>query len=116
MTDIKQLIKRWESQDRGPLAPKTYDVRLSLHDAARISALHEMYPQRSVEEIITDLLAAALDELESSLPYVEGSTVVARDEEGDPIYEDVGPSRRLHDLTRKYMRDLQSAGSAERNH
>jgi hypothetical protein len=56
-----------------------------------------------VSEIITDLLSAALNELESSLPYQRGDHVVALDEEGDPLYEDVGPTPRYLMLTRKHL-------------
>jgi hypothetical protein len=42
-------------------------MRLSVHVAAKISALCEMFPQRSKTQIINDLLSTALDELEASL-------------------------------------------------
>jgi hypothetical protein len=45
-----------------------------------------------IYDIITDLISAGLDELESKMPYVEGDRVIEEDEFGDPIYEDAGPS------------------------
>ena len=42
-------------------------MRLSVHVAAKISALCEMFPQRSKTQIINDLLSTALDQLEGSL-------------------------------------------------
>jgi anaerobic glycerol-3-phosphate dehydrogenase len=42
-------------------------MRLSVHVAARISALCEMFPQRAKTQIINDLLSTALDQLENSL-------------------------------------------------
>jgi hypothetical protein len=66
-----------------------------------------MYPQRSESELIIDLITAALDELEGLLPYKEGTKIIARDEVGDPIYEDAGPSRQLFELTRKHLRRLE---------
>ncbi len=104
---IKELVQEWESKAADRLTAREYSIRLPLHEAARIAALAEMYPLRTESQIITDLLSSALDELESALPYVEGTRVVAEDEEGDPVYEDVGPSRRLYELTRKHMQELE---------
>ncbi|MDY6942691.1 MAG: hypothetical protein SVU69_06705 [Pseudomonadota bacterium] len=105
---IRELIKQWEASAKSDLTAHEYCVRLSIHDAARVAALAEMYAQRSESEIITDLIGAALDELESSLPYQEGQRVVATDEQGDPIYEDAGPSRRLYELTQKFAAQLEA--------
>jgi len=48
------------------------------------------------------LLSTALDELEEALPYVPGTKIVAEDEFGDPIYEDVGVTPLFEELSRKY--------------
>ena len=100
---VKELLSVWEQTARGELTREQYCVRLPVEDAARLRALADMFPRRNMEELITDLLSAALDELESSLPYVRGDTVVALDEEGDPLYEDVGPTPRYLDLIRKHL-------------
>jgi hypothetical protein len=42
-------------------------MRLSVHVAAKISALCEMFPQRAKTQIINDLLSTALEQLEKSL-------------------------------------------------
>jgi hypothetical protein len=65
-----------------------------------------MYPKRSVEELIGELVGAALEELEASFPYVKGSQVVATDEQGDPLYEDIGPTPRFLALARRYLQQL----------
>ena len=106
---IKELLREWDQKARSPRTVEEYAVRLPLRDAARIHALAEMYPGRRPEDIITDLLSAALDELEESLPYVPGTRVIAEDEFDDPIYEDTGPTPRLVLLTRKYERLLADA-------
>ncbi|MEW5791964.1 MAG: type 1 pili tip component [Pseudomonadota bacterium] len=105
---VKELIETWEKHASTRLTAHELAVRLPLRDAARIAALAEMYPLRSEQEIITELLSAALDELETSLPYVQGARVIAEDDQGDPIYEDVGPTPRFHALTRKHLRRLES--------
>ncbi|HQU15426.1 MAG: type 1 pili tip component [Chromatiales bacterium 21-64-14] len=106
---VNSLIHRWERASGAPHTRHAYAVRLPIHDAARIAALAEIYPNRTETEIITDLLSAALDELEEALPYVPGSRTVAEDEFGDPLYEDVGPTPRFETLTRKHQERLGSA-------
>ncbi|MBN4055429.1 type 1 pili tip component [bacterium AH-315-K03] len=106
---VKDLLSLWEKTSNGELTPETFNIRLPIGDAAKLQALAEMYPRRAIDEIITDLLSAALQDVESSLPYVRGDTVVALDELGDPLYEDVGPTPRYLSLTKKHMTDYQCA-------
>lgn len=100
---VRELLSVWENTAQGELTHERFSVRLPIEDAAKVQALAEMFPRRNVEEIITDLLSAALDEFESALPYVRGDQVVALDEEGDPLYEDVGPTPRYLQLIRKNL-------------
>ncbi|MAM86706.1 type 1 pili tip component [Allohahella sp. A8] len=101
--NINALVNHWEDTAKVNLTHEEYTMRLRMEDAARIAALAEMYPRRSQGDIISELLAAAIDELESSMPYVEGRKVIGCDEMGDPMYEDVGPTPRFLELSRKYM-------------
>lgn len=100
---LKDLIKFWEKAATSPLTESEFRVRLTSKDAAKIAALSEMYPSRSSEQIITELLSAALNELENTLPYVKGEKIASLDELGDPIYEDVGPTSTFSELTRKHL-------------
>ncbi|MCP5161633.1 MAG: type 1 pili tip component [Hahellaceae bacterium] len=100
---INELAKYWEDNAKARLTTKSYSLRLPLQDAARIAALSEMYPKRTAEELIGELLSSALDELETSFPYIAGTRIVAEDEQGDPLYEDLGPTPRFLDLSKKYM-------------
>ncbi len=108
MKNVKGLLAEWESAPRTHLTAREYVVRLPIRDAARLEALAEMYPGVGISGIITDLISASLDELESAMPYVEGDRVVEEDEFGDPVYEDAGPSPRFHRLSRAHSRDLQA--------
>lgn len=114
MMKVQELLSLWESTASGELTEEVFAVKLPVADAARLQALADLYPRRSIENIITDLLSAALNEVESSLPYVRGETVVARDEMGDPLYEDVGPTPRFLSLTQKHLDEFQA--SAEDAH
>jgi hypothetical protein len=103
---FRTLLDNWQQKGEPLLAADEYRVRLPVDDAARIHALAELYPGRSREEIITDLLAVALKELEAAMPYVRGNKVVSRDEQGDPVYEDAGPTPRFNELVRRHRRKL----------
>ncbi|AMO68109.1 putative type 1 pili tip component [gamma proteobacterium BDW918] len=100
---VRELLSLWEETASGTLTADCYEVRLSIKDAARLNALAELFPRRNIEELITDLLSAALDEMESVMPYRQGTKVVATDEQGDPLYEDVGPTPRYLSLTEKHL-------------
>jgi hypothetical protein len=106
---FRTLLDNWQQKGQPLLAVDEYRVQLPVDDAARIQALAEMYPGRSREEIITDLLGVALKELEAAMPYVRGSKVISRDEQGDPVYEDAGPTPRFNELVRRHRRRLGAA-------
>jgi hypothetical protein len=103
---IRELIRHWEKNAKGRLTHDRYQIQLDLEAAARLAALAEMYPKRQAEELLAELIGAALEELEAGLPYIKGSKVVATDEQGDPLYEDIGPTPRFLALSRKHLQDL----------
>jgi predicted DNA-binding protein len=103
---VKDLLSQWEESAGESLTARQYSIRLPVRDAARLAALAEIYPRRNITQIITDLLSAGLDEIEEALPYERGERVIAEDEQGDPVFEDVGPTARFRDLTRKFSTDL----------
>ena len=105
-----ELLKTWDREAAAELAERIYEVQLPLDEAAKLEALIELFPLRTREQLITELLAAALDEMVESFPYVEGREIIARDEEGDPIYEDVGYTPRFLEAVKKHMERLRSAG------
>lgn len=74
---IRELARHWEHNAKGRLTHNLIQIRLDLESAARLAALGEMYPKRQPRELLGELIGAALEELEASLPYVKGSQVVA---------------------------------------
>jgi len=100
---IRSLLNYWEETASGALHPEYYSVRLGVEDAAKLAALVEMFPRRTAEQLIGDLLSAALKELEAAMPYVESNQIVSEDELGDPIYADQGPTPRFMALSQKYL-------------
>lgn len=105
---FKDLLASWRETAAQPRTATEYAVRLPVDAAARLAALGEMFPGRTPEQIITDLLATALQEIETSMPYVAGKKVISSDEQGDPIFEDIGPTPRFVELTRKYRKKLET--------
>lgn len=103
---IRELAQHWEENAKGRLTKTGYVIHLDVEAAARLAAIAEMYPKRQTEELLGELIGAALEELEASFPYVQGQHVVATDEEGDPLYEDVGPTPRFLALSRRHLQDL----------
>jgi hypothetical protein len=105
---FKELLDTWRQNDADVRTATEYAVRLPIDDAARIHALADLFPGRTREQIITDLLAAALQEVEAAMPYVPGKKVISTDEQGDPVYEDAGPTPRFTELTRKHRKALEA--------
>jgi hypothetical protein len=69
LVKFKPLLDRWKKVARPELTARQYAVRLPVEDAARLRALSELFPGQDVEEIITDLLHAGLDEIEAAMPH-----------------------------------------------
>ncbi len=100
--DIKQLIDHWERNAATPRTSNEYHIKLPVYSAAKLAALAEMYPGRSEEQILSELLMAALNELSASFAYKAGTGIVSYDDQGDPIFEDEGLTPRFHSLAKKH--------------
>lgn len=105
---FKPLLDRWMKDAVPMLTAKEYAVRLPLDDAARLHALAELFPGRRIEEIITDLLHSGLDEIAAAMPYERGPKIISRDDQGDPVYEDIGLTPRFVEITRRFKKSLAS--------
>jgi hypothetical protein len=109
---FKDLLESWRATAAAPRTARKFAVNLPRDEAAQLAALAEMFPGRSPEQLITELLGAALKELAAAMPYVAGKRVISSDEQGDPIYEDVGPTPRFMELSRRYRQQLDGGGRA----
>ena len=109
---FRELIRQWEANAASPNTDHELKIRLPIYDAAKIAALAELFPGRSEEQIITELLAAALDEVGAAFSYQQGEKVVSHDDQGDPIYEDIGLTPSFHKLTEAHARRLLNAKDA----
>ena len=100
---IAELIQRWSKEGHARTDVRAYAVHLPLRDAARVEALHVMYPGRSDSQLMADLIRAALDELEVAMPYIPGSRIIAEDD-----YGDLGPTPQFYSLSHEILRKLAS--------
>ncbi|MFU8820101.1 MAG: hypothetical protein ACNA8G_00980 [Gammaproteobacteria bacterium] len=107
---IRDLLKHWEGTRRPQMTAETYAIHLPVEEAARVHALADMYPGVPEEDILRDLLAAALAELEAAMPYQPGTKIASEDDFGDPVFEDAGPTPRFLTLTRKHKERLTPEG------
>ena len=103
---FKALLDHWKKAPPPVRTAREYAMRLTLEDAARLHALCELFPGRTVEELVTDLLHTALEEIVAAMPYEPGPKIISRDDQGDPVYEDVGLTPRFAELTRKLRKSL----------
>jgi hypothetical protein len=108
---FKELLESWRTGAAAPRTAHSYTVRLPVDDAARLAALADMFPGRAPEQLITELLGQALQELAAAMPYVAGKRVISTDEQGDPLYEDEGPTPRFMQLAREHARRLEAAAA-----
>jgi hypothetical protein len=109
---FKPLLDRWKKDPVPKLTAKEYPIRLELDDAARLHALAELFPGQPIEVLISDLLRTGLDEIAAAMPYEPGPKVISRDDQGDPVYEDIGLTPRFVELTRKFKKKLAASGQA----
>jgi hypothetical protein len=104
---FKVLLDRWKKESVPARTAQEYAFRLSLDDAARLHALAALFPGHPIEELITDLLHCALDEVAAAIPYEAGPKIISRDDHGDPVYEDAGLTPKFVELTRQFKKSLQ---------
>ena len=109
---IKELLEAWQQHAAAPVAVTDFSVRLPVDEAARLEALVQLFPGRTREQIIAELLGAALQEVAASMPYVAGKKIISSDDQGDPIYEDVGLTPRFMELTRRARKQLDAAAQS----
>ena len=101
--EAKHLLNVWVGPDNSRLMRSQTSMRLSVQVAAKISALCDMFPQRTKTQIINDLLSTALDELEGSL---ENTPYWGPSKEGEDI-----PTQKTHydELVAKHLAEIEKS-------
>lgn len=106
---VKELIEQWNKTPAPPKTKVAGDLTLSVYDRARVRALMDMYPGKTETEILSDLVVAALNEIEEAFPYQAGKKVIREDELGDPVFEDVGPTPRFEQLVKEHVARIENS-------
>lgn len=107
MIQPADLHKVWAAPDNSRLTAKQYSFRLPVHVAAQISALCEMFPQKSRTQLVGDLLATALEDFQRSFPEVKGEYVGQDSERGVRVFKDIGPTVKYQKLVDRYYIELE---------
>ena len=108
MIQPADLHKIWAAPDNTRLTAKQYSFRLPVHVAAQISALCEMFPQKSRTQIVGDLLATALEDFQRSFPEVKGDYVGEDSAQGVRVFKDVGPTLKYQKLVDQHYIELET--------
>ena len=103
---FRELLDTWEQDPKPAETNEYYSIRLSIDDAARLRALAALFPGTNEEQIMTDLLSTAINQVEAAMPYESGAKVIREDDQGDPIYEDIGMTPRFLELVREQQKVL----------
>lgn len=101
------LVTIWSAPDNSRLTPKQYSFRLPVHVAAKLAALEELYPAKSRTQLVGDLLAAALLEVEREIPGYAGTQVDVHPETGEPIFEEAGPIAKYRASSNQHYQDIE---------
>jgi hypothetical protein len=102
------LAKVWGAPDNSRLTAKQMSFRLPTHVAAKISALCDIFPNRTKTEIVGDLLASALDEVIEGLPRYATGEALGRDPDGELYYRAYGPGVAFREFANRHIRELES--------
>lgn len=106
------LMKVW-SMHRGA-EQKQLTIRVPLEIFYKVQAVEEMFAGKSRNEIVSDLLATALDEFEESLPceWAQGQEIGWDEINNEPIHAgiQIGPKADFHEFVEKARSALVKAG------
>jgi hypothetical protein len=105
ISTFSSLLDEWETHAEKQLGKVKREISLYETDLEKVRALAEVYAKPE-DEILAGLLHQALLEIEEKMPYVPGDKVI-RVEEGEEVYEDVGPMA-------KYLKALKNVRTSEK--
>lgn len=110
--NTKDLHAVWNAPDNSRLTAKQYTVRLPVRVAAQLAALSEMYPRKTMTELIGDLLASALDQLAEDLPRTNvGAGPAFTTSDGEEVWNQTGPGVRFEELFKKKLEEFEAEGA-----
>lgn len=113
--NTRDLHAIWNAPDNSRLTTKQYTIRLPIRVAAQLAALSEMYPRKTMTDLIGDLLAAGLDQLAEDLPTKNvGEKPLGFRDDGEAEWEQIGPGVTFAQLSRKYLKQFETEETTNR--
>lgn len=105
------LMKVWSMSKSSEQRQVT--IRIPSETFNKIRAIELMFPHRSRNELIADLLATAVDEFESTLPFeTHEGEFLFKDDEGESVYESymTGPKKDFQRLLDQVKKETDEGG------
>ncbi len=106
---ISQMLQAWEQHLVEHRPQIDYEIAVQREDVIKLETLAELY-QLPLNDIIANLISAAIKESEQKMPYVQGRNII-RIEEDDPVYEDVGKTPRYIEIKQRLEQQAQKLAS-----
>jgi len=107
----RDLHAVWSAPDNTRLTSKQSSFRLPVHVAAKLSALADIYPNKTKTQIVGDLLSTAIEEVIAQLPSEKGAQIGLYHPPGEvpfKAFEDIGLSGRFMSLADRYFKELEA--------
>ena len=99
---FNDLLQDWTARQLSQRQKVTRTISLYDTDMVKVKALAAVFGL-SEQEVVASIIHHGLFELESKIPYEQGSKVI-RVEEGEDVYEDIGMMPRYIDKIRDITR------------
>lgn len=103
------LVKAW-SINRGSDF-KQITIRVPIETFVKIQAIESMFPHRSRNELVSDLLSTSIEDFESALPFSvhETDEVLGQLPDGEYVRAqfETGPRADYRELVRRFTSELQ---------
>lgn len=93
------LLRNLEDNAKHRSGRESFTTQIDHEDLIRLKALAEVY-DIDIQDLCAALFHSMLQELEARMPYRPGTEII-RMEDGDPVYEDIGPMPRYLSIIRR---------------
>ncbi len=104
MSDLEVVLKNWSHQAPS-LERAQLTLRIPLSDYQRLLAFKEIYPNRSVNDMVVDILSAALNEIVSKLPSRTYTDEELEAYEAAEIQPDYGLADRFEQILKRIQNE-----------
>ena len=104
--EFYELMADWQDRVIADAELESLPIRVHARDKVKLEALAALY-RLPVDEVARELLNRALLSIEAEMPYIPGPKVIRVEEDGDEVYEDIGPMPRYLELQNRLRKERQ---------